>query len=346
MRLKELDVTHRESERTITDLDEILTAAQDMKHLAAAFDDKIARQMYFVVTMSSSGTNSKIYYETLLPLRIRRILQGANSGQQKISVDFKRFPDDVETITAIMESFWAGKEKQAYVATVNLSELLSIEKLQESSELHAITMTTASVHDCRKDPIDALLQDDIYIYANATSADLTIPIDMIDGDAEKIVYYPVDNPVSIQGVVYYDGYRVVRTATETKIQIGESVTLIRQASHGKKAIINYTTCTSLRQRCKDLAFWIAFVETKCLEFGEKSFPYDTNWGEFGFSLQKGREQLEYCQNLVRVLDILGIKSDINLMDMSERDQREFTTLINSLVKKQLVGPLRSDLPLN
>ena len=54
MRLKELDVTHHENERTIADLDEILTAAAGMKYLAAAFDDKIVRQMIACVKVVSS----------------------------------------------------------------------------------------------------------------------------------------------------------------------------------------------------------------------------------------------------------------------------------------------------
>ena len=52
-RVEELEVTHRENERTIADLDEILTAAAGMKYLAAAFDDKIVRQMIACVKVVS-----------------------------------------------------------------------------------------------------------------------------------------------------------------------------------------------------------------------------------------------------------------------------------------------------
>ena len=53
-RLDEMDATRHESERTIADLDEILAAAEGMKHLATAFDDKIARQMIACVKVVSS----------------------------------------------------------------------------------------------------------------------------------------------------------------------------------------------------------------------------------------------------------------------------------------------------
>jgi len=301
--------------------------------------------LYFVVLVSPNGTVHSIYYSDLLPLRIRHELDFIDEQQKKVALEFKKFPDDIGTIKAIMESFYKHKEMQASIATVDLAELPSIEKLQEADVLRGITMTTASVHDTR-DPIKALLHDESYVYAKVKGTELPIPVDMIGSGSEQMVQYQVDKTVSVNGIVYYENYQIIRSANETKVMIGKSFTMVRPEAKGSGLTITFKLCESLRQRCIDLLFWLSVIDAQSLEIDGASLPEKLSFSDMDSVIQKGEQELAYYQDLVCVLDVLGISQDANCLEMTDYDRREFNLLINALVKKQPVGPMRDDLELN
>jgi len=301
--------------------------------------------LYFVVLVSPNGTACTIYYSDLLPLRIRHELDLIDDQQKKVAIEFKKFPDDIGTIKAIMESFYKHKEMQASIATVDLAELPSIEKLQEADALRGITMTTASVHDTR-DPIKALLHDESYVYAKVKGTELPIPVDMIGSNSEQMVQYQVDKTVSVNGTVFYDNYQIIRRANETKVMIGKSFTMIRPETKGAGLTITFKLCESLRQRCTDLLFWLTVIEAQRLEIEGTPLPEKLSFNDMDSVIQKGKQELAYYQDLVRTLDILGISQDINCVEITDYDKREFDLLITALVKKQPVGPMRDDLAIN
>lgn len=71
----------------------------------------IGGTMFFVVYISSSG-ETKIYYNSLLPFELNKILK--NIGDRKsVSIEFTAFPTDKTEITNLVMNFARDKDKQA-----------------------------------------------------------------------------------------------------------------------------------------------------------------------------------------------------------------------------------------
>ena len=297
---------------------------------------------YFVVHISIDGKEKRIFYEDLLPVKIMRILSNVKN-QTTVTLKFKPFPTDIPLITGLFNSFLQHKKKQ--VILNDLKEIPRIEDLQKSGVLNQITFTTAGSQKY-KDPIEAVLNDEVYVYATLVGSDAHHPVDLLDGKFERVVSYNIDTSISVNGISYYDKYTINRTANDVSLKLGKSVTItfpypLKSFADGKTKI-NYTPADSLRERIIDFKFWIEAVKSESIEFNRTAFQFSLDCKP---SVNAWEDEFNFWNKAVQVLDILNISDDISIKSLSEFDYRELQTLINVFVNKQPVN-LRKDLPFN
>lgn len=300
--------------------------------------------VYFVVHISNDGKKHRIYYNDMLPIKIRKILE-YTSDQSTKNVKFKLFPSDTKSVHSLFFSFYEHKRKQSILH--DLKEIPSVDELQKQNLLQELSLTVAGAGQYRN-PIDAFLNEDVYVYAKVIGTEVHYPVDLITDTVERVISHEIVNHISVHGKQYYEKYVVLDYIDKVQLKFGQSITFTfprsKTDSPKQKATINYTPCSSLRKRAADLAFWIAFVKASGFDINGKftKFPLDSKPTDE--NLQKANEELSFLENVVNVFDILHITQDINIKNLAQRDWRELNILCKAFVDKEPIKGLRKDLP--
>jgi len=298
---------------------------------------------YFVVHISQDGKVKRIFYDDLLPVKVMKILSNANK-QASITIKLKPFPTDTELMRGIFVSFLDHKKKQ--VILNDLKEIPKLEDLQRSGHLDQITFTTAGSQRY-SDHFDAILNDEVYIYATLKGSTAHHPIDLWDHEFERVVSFEREQSVTINDTLYYSQYTFIRATSNFTLKFGQSTTLTfpyqKHEGDRGKAKINYTPADSLAVRVSDLEFWIEAVKTECIHIDGEPILITLDNKPL---VDKWEDELNFWKKTRETLLILNISEDISIKSMSENDYREINTLIRAFVDKEPLLNIRKDLPLN
>ena len=311
--------------------------------------------IYFVVFMTADGNNKRIFYNSMLPIKLRKFIENAD-GAKSITVEFSRFPDNPAEMTSLLFSFLAHKEKQAIVTSVNIPQGASLEELQNQDMLRGITMTMESVGTT--DPIAAMLYENCYVYATLKGIEQPYPLEFVGDEAgiiDRVIYETRPEPISVNGIVFYDEYEVAYSTKETIMKIGKSVEIVfppkpkfdEPMPPSVGINIRYQSYNMLQQRAKDLRFWLSVADAGGFEYkGYKvgGFNENFNASRANWDYDAAREELENLEDMVAVLDCLHIKKDIDITNMSDSERGAFMMLIQAIYKKQPIANLNSNLP--
>ena len=299
--------------------------------------------MYFVVHMSADGRNKAIFYESLLPIKLMKLLKQAGE-QSSITLKFKPFPHDVPLMRGIFNSFLEHKIKQFILNDLN--EIPKLEDLQKSGQLDQITFTTAGSQRYNNH-FDAILNDEVYIYATLKGSTAHHPIDVLDDKMERVVSYEMEVSVSVNDIHFYDRYTLIRGIDNFTLKFGQSVALTfpyhKRADQGGKARINYTPTDSLATRTTDFKFLIEMVKSGCIYVNGE--PLTISLDDIP-PIDKWEDELDFWNKMMQMLSILNITEDISIKSISDREYREIDTLIRAFVDKEPFINLRKDLPFN
>lgn len=150
--------------------------------------------------------------------------------------------------------------------------------------------------------------------------------------------------IAIENTVYYTKRQVIKTKEKTTHQFGESFT-INFAEEDKSCNINYKNSTKVRVLARDLDFMLSFIKYGYFKINGIKFPFNKNGVDFSnFDIEKQKQHLAFAQKTVKVLDLLNCNKDIDLRELSIKDQRTLEYLITAFVDKQPVKNLKPNLP--
>lgn len=136
---------------------------------------KVGGTMFFVVYISSNG-DSKIYYNSLLPFELNRILK--NVGKKKtVSVEFTAFPTDKAEITNLFMNFARDMDKQALLRNGEYDLERAKKEFDLSKFQYGFTYSGLG-YDCNN-PADYMLYHDLYLYAHNEDKTVNIVIDCL-----------------------------------------------------------------------------------------------------------------------------------------------------------------------
>lgn len=287
----------------------------------------------FVVYISSDAQNKKIYYIELTPIKLRSILERAEKNDVKEpSLKLKEFPKDNNRKASIFLQCLENCRRQASFTS---TKLLSLEELNQQGLVEEITVPISGVGI--KDPQRALATSEIYLYAKIKGTDVLQPLEIIPQDLRT--RHTIDANITVSGKTFYRHITIIKESNKTVIMFGESLTFtFTDASSPCK--IDYTNSNKLRVLSKDLEFFISFIENG-------SFFFDDNNMEFGyeksalekFNLPEQKEYLQFIQNAVAVLDMLGCEDDLDINSLNKEDWKRLDYLITAFIHKEPVSNL-------
>ena len=292
--------------------------------------------IYFVVLIHPSTQARKIYYAELTPIKLHVLLDNLKKTRKTKTIQLKAFPDDNYLKTNIFLSCRSDCDKQASFINANL---LSLEDLEKSGWLKSLTFSVYSIGF--RDIKEAIVNSEIYMYANVNGFPIPQPIEAIP---ELIsVTEDIKETVSVDGLLFYDHYRVLSSKNNRTLYIGNSLQLTF-ANKAKAIKVKFKNPDSIRQSAIDLEFFLKVLEKGHFEIGKTIVQFDVKeYDEVQLEVSRVRERISLFKQICSVLDLLGCSDDIAPSTLKENDWKNAVILIRTLIDKQPIRNLRDDL---
>lgn len=290
----------------------------------------------FVVYIGNNGLASKIYYAELTPIKLRALLEDAKDKENK-TVELKEFPTDNNEKATIFLNCFQNCQKQA---SFKDGKLFKLEELEKQNLLENIVIPVAGVGITNPDI--ALIENEVYLYANIKGMPGLQPIDVIPKNIQT--KQTRNAVVAVDGKIFYTNYQIIKNKNGITVCYGESLTM-RFGKKRQSCKIKYRNSDKIRVLVKDLDFMLTYLENGYFMVDDNKIPFDyTDIDNKHFDIENEKELLNHAKKVVKVLDILGCSEDIDIKDMKKRDWTHLNYLITAFLDKKPVKGLKDELP--
>ena len=288
----------------------------------------------FVVCVSEDGEDKCIYYSSLLPIKIRRLLKGKQG--KEVSIDITPFPSSNAEKKTLFQDFYSHMKRQDGIENI---ELKSIEDLVNSGHLESVTATVVRSVDDERAPEDLLLSLETYAYANIKGSCIPQPLEE-SINLSKVL--EINAAVTVGNEKYYDSIRHVKDRDGFHVEIGSSIKITVEEK-SKKLRMDFKPTTFLPSAIKDISFFLDVADNEGFEIGGERLEFKP------FKLKdKEREYLinlnDHHKDVIKVLDSLRLSHEVNILDFSLEDQRNTDRFIRALIYNEEVSGLKENIP--
>ena len=308
--------------------DGTITYSADVADLNNYYND--GGVIFFVIFVHIPMISGEIYYTSLLPYDLNSIMESVKS-KKTYAIQLKRFPDDsVDEMTNIFMSFLSDRPKQMSIIG---KDLPSLKRLEDSGVMIESLSFGSTVVGINQDSIESyIVSHDIYLYAKIKGTDIEIPVEKV---SEASVTRQIDAPVKVKDKVFYKVYQIVYKKEMSYIQIGKSLS-IKINEEMQEATFDIKIKGSLRNRIRDLEFIISMAENHELTINRATMKINSIENEMTEELRK---RYRYWSDVKQMLDVLGVKEDLDCDQLSDNDFKNIRNFVNTvLYNKEIVFP--------
>lgn len=293
--------------------------------------------IFFVVLIADNGNRTKIYYNTLTPVKLRVLIKQAKS-QGKLNIKFKKFPTDNEKIVSLFLNFYEDKSKQASFV---FGELPTLDSLIEQNILEGINVSVQAYGADKLDPQRALFNNEVYLYASVKGSNIPQPIEMLpEGLHTKEI---IVQPVSANGTLFYESYALIRSKGKDEFVFGHSFRL-EYAENSPTWKIQYKPQGKLNERIKDMAFMKNVIEAHSFCIRDCAFPINPSIKELEqMDVDEHNKRLDFYVKVSKALKLFGSNVDLDIDAMSDKDWANCARLVRAAIDKEPVRGLSADL---
>lgn len=292
---------------------------------------------FFVVYITKSGLESRIYYSALLPVKLQAILADCE-GKKTKAIKLLDFPTENQAKTTLLLTFYEHHKMQD---SFSAAKLHSMEELEESGQLEGITIPFTK-YGGMPDVRDFVSQDEFYVYATVKGVEIPVPLEGVAKSLHVSKY--VSQSVSVNGKQYYPGYYRIISKGQTELQIGRSMH-ITIADGSNQAEFKIKPTTILKDALIDLPFLIDVSAYKQIEFGGLVLEVpsiDAVLSEERLDII--RNNLDYSQQAEAVFDALRLNKQYDLQTISKDDNIATHHLYRAIVEGKTVSGLQPNIP--
>lgn len=279
----------------------------------------------FVVCMKGFD-EFKIYYNSLLPFDLIKLIK--DSGEQKTkTIELQEFPkDDSIEIINIFLNFIRNQKLQGGTIDRRVLSLEDIDKHKLEFDKFNFGYTGVGLNSI-DDFINYSLTHPMYIYAQPKGFDIQVPVDKLTPER---VLSDISAQVTVDDKVFYDSYKVLYGIGKQVIKIGKSFNFY--INTGK---FQYRLQGTLTERIKDVKFLIALFYNKKVKINGVILPERTN-EESLEEIKKHETYLLELEEIKSTLDTLGVKEDLEIDKLSNRDFKHLYFLSRSILYNESV----------
>ena len=277
--------------------------------------------IFFVVQVNVKKNEGAIFYLSLLPYELNQIIE-QTKNQKTYTIHLKEFPrDDTDEMASIFFFFLTNKIKQMGIIG---KEILSIPMLQGNGVKIERIHSQIQVVGKQKESIESYITThEMYLYANIEGCNIDIPVGKAIGISTET---EIDNKIRINGEVYYNSYTAIIKEGKPTCRLGKSTHVTCKEEN--KVEIVFEIKGNLTERMQDLKFIIAFLKTGEMYVGETSVSVS---GENSKSLEYYSKQLAYCEDVKRMLQLLGVHEEMECDTLTDADEKRISSCLRVLL---------------
>ena len=283
--------------------------------------------VFFLISVDLSSGNSRIFYKTLLVVDLDKIIKGA--GKQKTStIHLNLFPTEANEISSIFMEFTDNVHKQMGFIGKDIPTFESLEA--NGAEITSLTFTASGIGLTLDEIPKFLSTHDFYLYAKVKGLDVDVPIDKV---TNAIVSKPVDGEVRVRERCFFPAYRVVYENGKPLIRIGKGISVALKAEDNR-ITVHTDRPDTLSDFIIEADFFVELVEQGELALNGVTIPLN---GASLADLQERKKTLEYCKDVKKMLDYLGVTEELLLNDLSENDEKNLRNFTGAVLYNRKIG---------
>ena len=291
---------------------------------------------FIVVYIDKEGEKSQIYYNTLLPYELKRLV--CKYGEQKSkNIVLKALPKKKNEIADVF-LFAATHIKRQRPAIS--CDPISMDTLVKQGHVPELSFGYTRVPDNDVDPFDYMFDHGTYIYAKFPFG-LELPVKYVPHiDAAGTTFHA---SVSVNGHVHYSQYEIIQSKNTLEHRFGKGTRLFADRNSGAR---RFTFCEegTLSQRITDLAFILEAIENGQFSIEDEVHPLTAiNPEELeAIDIAKRKAHLKWLKTIKAMLDKLGVAEELDCDSISEEDDSLIKKLVAAILYGKSVEWLESD----
>ncbi len=304
------------------DSPKVNVAVRDLRNFLDVYNGAI----YFKVFSLREGTaHGEIYYKVYLPHEIMQTLRRCDDGQDGILERFKPLPSDPQQLRRICDDFIAGQKNQRGMNAVGFGSLS--EWLDKGMEFDHYELTKTLYAGEIPFSLKAM-ENGAYIYGVTPFGD-------------KHVIDKIENVTSVEMTsgaheVQSGGFRERMTVIVGEDERGNYLRFggftVRE---GQPGTLDYAGTGDFRSRLRDARLAKELAETGCLKIGN---AFACKNGRFSsLSVEELNEQIDVFGRYVSLLDKLGIKTNWDPAELTDKELEHLGMLGAAFVSKRHIG---------
>ena len=263
----------------------------------------------------------------MLVVDLDKIIKGA--GKQKTStIHLNLLPAEANEISSIFMEFTDNVHKQMGFIGKDIPTFESLEA--NGAEITSLTFTASGIGLTMDEIPKFLSTHDFYLYAKVKGLDVDVPIDKV---TNAVISKPVDGEVRIRDRCFFPAYRVVYENGNSIIRIGKGISVALKAEENR-ITVHTDRPDTLSDFIIEADFFIELVEQGELTLNGVTIPLN---GASLSDLQERKKILEYCKDVKKMLEYLGVTEELLLNDLSENDEKNLRNFTGAVLYNRKIG---------
>lgn len=288
--------------------------------------------VFFLLSVNPSNGNSKIYYVSLLVYDLKKLLDAAENQKTK-SLELTAFPvDDINEMSAIFMSFVENSRKQ--ISFIG-KDFLSIEQLKERGiSIESLTINASGLGLDLVSIGNFISSHDFYLYAKPKGLNIEIPVDKVK---DAIISRPINGKVCVKDVEYYSSYCIVSQRGQSQFRIGKGISLSineKTNERAQKLTWSFKATGTLSDYILDGNCFISAVKNKEITLNGVRIAFH---GANDIDLDNYIKQLQYYEDIKKMLDILGVTEELQISRLSQEDVKNIRNFVNATLHNKRIG---------
>lgn len=292
----------------------------DVRDLQNYFNDNGA--MFFLIQLKDFDTY-KIYYASLLPFDLRRLLEQAE-GQKTKQITLDEFPYKYrDGIVRVVSDFIINKNKRAQLLP-DVRSLVDLENSKMEVEKLELSIPRFGIKN-EDEMFSEILARPLYVYAKPQNIEASFVVDKFR--PEKVIIQQ-NTPVIVNGEILYDKIEEIRQIGKAKLlKIGNDITILLNEN---KWTINYSFQGTLHEQIPEMRMLLALSKGQEARIGNRVFSHG-NMNLNGHTLEDMEKRLSDLLQIDETLKKLHVKKDLEFGNLSKIDLINLTHLVRGIL---------------
>lgn len=286
--------------------------------------------IYFIVYYDKASKNHTIYYASLLPFDIKKILR--TIPKQSKNIEFSKFPEfDLTEMTDIFLNFVRDKKLQSSSVDESILSMAEFDKKKIEVEKFTFGFTTI---DLESSPERIFSTRPFFMYVQPKGLDVYVPVEKIDPQKEiAIISKPIRISVGVGEKIYYDHVLEIYKEGNLSLHFGKSfqIKIVNNSFSKFSHIIKGT----LKEQLYDLQFLMQVFETGSITIQGNKILYclPKNWK---VTREQFLKQLEFLETVQETFRNIGIQSDLEYDKLTPQERTNLFNLVIALKHNKTV----------